>query len=68
MIELFTLYLLVSTPAIPAIITLVLSPSAGSPHKLLPSTSISKEEPAVNSQSGCTLKLNRKLRLFTSEG
>ena len=53
-------------PAIPAIIILVLSPSAGLPHRLLPSISISNEAPAVNSQLGCTLKVNLRLRLSTS--
>ena len=65
--ELFTLYLLASTPWIPAMITLVLSPSAGVPQRLLASISISKAEPAVKSQPGCILKLILKLRLFTSE-
>ena len=63
--ELFTLYLLTSTPCIPAIIALLRSPSAGSPQRLFPSISISKEEPAVNSQSGFTIKISLKFRLFT---
>ena len=47
-------------------ITLVLSPSARVPQRLLASISISKAEPAVKSQPGCILKLSLKLRLSTS--
>ena len=53
-------------PSIPAIIALLRSPSAGSPQRLFPSISISKEEPAVKSQSGFSIKLSLKFLLFTS--
>ena len=46
------------TPVIPAIIARVLSPAAGLPQRLLPSISISNEDPAVKSQSGVTLKVS----------
>ena len=49
-------------------ITLVLSPSAGLPHRLLPSISISNEEPATKSQLGCTLKVSFRLRLSKTAG
>ena len=52
------LYSLMFTPVIPAIIARVLSPAAGLPQRLLPSISISNEEPAVKSQSGVTLKVS----------
>ena len=45
----------------------VLSPKAGLPQRLLPSISISNDEPAEKLQSGCTLNvsLNCLLLAFT---
>ena len=46
----------------------VLSPAAGLSQRLVPSTSISKEEPAEKSQSGVTSKVSLNLRLFALLG
>ena len=62
------LYSLMFTPVIPAIIARVLSPAAGLPQRLLPSMSISNEDPAVKSQSGVTLKVSLNLRFSAFVG
>ena len=62
------LYLLTFTPAIPAIIALLLSPGAGLPQRSLPSISISNEEPAEKLQSGITPKVSLNLRLLPIVG
>ena len=49
------------TPAMLAIIAVVLSPLACPPQKSFPSISISNEEPAVKSQLGLTSKVSLKV-------
>ena len=47
---------------------LLLSPRAGLPQRLLPSTSIANDEPAEKLQSGVTSKVSLNLRLLALTG